>query len=364
MESKKELMGLQMEEMEEFMQSLGEPSFRGRQVYKWIYQKGVQSFYEMSDLPKYLRTKLDDHCIISMPRLLKQRVSQDGTRKYLLEFKDKKRIESVIIPQSYEKEARYTLCLSTQVGCPVGCTFCATGKSGFQRNLEAYEIVGQLLSSRRELFRKLRSNGESLISSVVYMGMGEPLLNYDATLESIYILNDHRGINLGQRHITISTAGEANGIKRLARENLQTTLAVSLHAPNDMLRSKLVPLNRKYNLATLMEAIEEYMSISNRRVTIEYILLDQVNNSEKEARELIDLIKPLNCHINLIPYNEVKDLPFKRPSRQNIQSFHRMLLDAGIPVTLREERGTDIEAACGQLAARKEHKITSAGDSF
>ncbi|HHW61048.1 MAG TPA: 23S rRNA (adenine(2503)-C(2))-methyltransferase RlmN [Syntrophomonadaceae bacterium] len=363
MEAKKELLGLQMEEMEELMQSLGEPSFRGRQVYKWIYQKGINSFYEMSDLPKHLRTKLDEHCVISMPRLLKQRVSHDGTRKYLLELKDKKRIESVIIPQSYEKEDKYTLCLSTQVGCPVGCAFCATGKSGFQRNLEAYEIVGQLLSSRRELSRKLRSNAESLITSVVYMGMGEPLLNYDATLKSIHILNEHRGINLGQRHITISTAGEVNGIKRLARENMQITLAVSLHAPNDVLRNKLVPLNRKYNLAVLMDAIEEYMSINNRRVTIEYVLLDQINNSEKEARELISLIKPLNCHVNLIPYNEVKGLPFKRPSRLSIQSFYRILLEAGMPVTLREERGKDIEAACGQLAARKEHKITSAGNS-
>lgn len=355
MTEKIELLGMKSKQIEDLMQSLGESSYRGRQVYKWIYQKEVHSFYEMSDLPKDLRAKLDEHMLVSIPRVLKQRVSEDGTRKYLLELNDKKRIEAVVIPQNYEKGSKYTLCMSTQVGCPVRCAFCATGQSGFQRDLESYEMVGQVLAARRELAKKVRAVEGPLITHVVYMGMGEPLLNYDATVESIYMLNDQGGINIGQRNITVSTSGEAEGIKKLAREGLQLTLAVSLHAPNDELRNRLVPINRKYNLKTLIPALEEFVSMTNRRLTIEYILLDQVNNSEKEVRELISLIKPLHCHVNLIPYNEVPELPFKRPSEASVQIFYRSLIDAGISATIREERGSDIEAACGQLAARKEH---------
>lgn len=350
---KTELLGMGINNLEDFMISIGQPRFRGRQIHKWIYQKDEDSFYEMSDLPKELRSRLDEIAVISFPRVLKQRVSADGTRKYLLEFTDKKRVETVLIPQNNDKNTRYSLCLSTQVGCPIGCSFCATGKNGFQRNLTAGEIVGEFLSSRRELKKKIKSNEENLISNVVYMGMGEPMLNYDEVIKSVYILNEHKGINLGQRSITISTAGDIKGIERLAHENLQVTLAISLHACDDELRNKLVPINRKYPLASLLKSVEFYISRTNRRVTFEYVMLDEVNISRKDADNMINLVKPLLANINLIPYNEVEDLPYKKPEKDKIKQFYNWLTEAGLNVTIREEKGADIEAACGQLTAKK-----------
>jgi 23S rRNA (adenine2503-C2)-methyltransferase len=308
----------------------------------------------MSDISKELRHKLDQVAEISIPRVLKQRVSKDGTRKFLLEMKDKKKVETVVIPQSWDKNTRYSLCISTQVGCPIGCAFCATGLSGFQRNLQAYEMAGQVLGSRRELSRKLKTNGEPVITNVVYMGMGEPMLNFDEVLKSIYILNDHKGINIGQRHITISTAGEVQGIKRLAEEDLQVTLAISLHACNNELRDRLIPLNRKYPLEILMDTVKSYIEQSNRRVTFEYIMLDEENISREDADAMVKLIKPLLANVNLIPYNEVSGLGFRKPSPLKIKQFYNWLVDGGLNVTLREERGADIEAACGQLSAKRE----------
>lgn len=348
-----QLLGMSLNELEDYIESLNEPRFRARQIYKWIYQKQTSSFYEMSDIPRELRQRLDETAVIAIPRVLKQRVSADGTRKFLLELEDRKRIESVVIPQPEERN-RYTLCLSTQVGCAMGCAFCATGLSGFKRNLEAYEIAGQFLGSQKELSRRLRSNEENIISSVVYMGMGEPFLNYDAVLESIRILNAPRGINLGQRHITISTSGEVRGIERLARENLQVTLAVSLHAANNELRNYLVPMNRKYPLERLIPAVEEFISLTNRRVTFEYIMLDDVNISRRDADQLVMMIKPLLANVNLIPYNEVETLSFKKPPGSKSWQFYNWLVRGGLNVTIREERGGDIEAACGQLCLKKE----------
>jgi len=347
-----ELLGLDTGELEEYMVSLGEPNYRGRQIYKWIYTRDVSSFYDMSDIPKELRRRLDSLAVISIPRVLKQRVSIDRTRKYLLELQDKKRVETVLIPQSDSKNARYTLCISTQVGCPVGCSFCATGQSGFQRNLSHHEIVGQVLGSRRELLKKVKAvDNEPLITNLVYMGMGEPLLNYDEVLQSIKLINDHKGINIGQRHITISTAGEARGIERLAKEKLQVTLAISLHACDDALRNQLVPMNRKYPLERLMRAVEFYSRENGRRITFEYILLDGVNMRRQDANNMIDILKPLLANVNLIPYNEVVGLPFKHPARAKTEQFCRWLQDGGLNATIREEHGADIEAACGQLRA-------------
>jgi 23S rRNA m2A2503 methyltransferase len=353
--SKIELLGLDLQAMEKYFMTLGEPRFRANQIFTWIYRKETSSFYEMSDIPKELRYKLDQAAEISIPRVLKQRVSLDGTRKFLLEMKDKKKVETVVIPQSRDKNTRYSLCISTQVGCPIGCSFCATGLSGFQRNLHAYEMAGQVLGSRRELAKKLKTNGEPIITNVVYMGMGEPMLNFDEVLKSIYILNDHKGINIGQRHITISTSGEVKGIERLAREDIQVTLAISLHACNNELRDQLVPLNRKYPLETLMKTVAGYIARSNRRVTFEYIMLDNVNIGPEDAAAMAKLIKPLLANVNLIPYNEVSGLGFKKPSLLKIKQFYGWLMDEGLNVTLREERGADIEAACGQLSAKKEH---------
>jgi len=347
-----ELLGRDAAGLEEYMVSLGEPSYRGRQIHKWIYTRDVSSFYEMSDIPKELRQRLDGLAVISIPRVLKQRVSQDRTRKYLLELTDKKRVETVLIPQSDDKNTRYTLCISTQVGCPIGCSFCATGHSGFQRNLEHYEIVGQVLGSRRELLKKIKpADLEPLITNIVYMGMGEPLLNYDEVLKSINILNDHKGINIGQRHITLSTAGEARGIERLALEKLQVTLAISLHACDNALRDQLVPMNRKYPLERLIQAVDFYSQENGRRVTFEYILLDGVNMRRQDANNMIHILKPLLANVNLIPYNEVVGLPYKHPGRAKAEQFCRWLQDGGLNVTIREEHGADIEAACGQLRA-------------
>jgi 23S rRNA (adenine2503-C2)-methyltransferase len=349
--TKTELLGMGIKELEDFMESVGESRYRGRQMHRWIYQKAVSSFYEMSDISRDLRTKLDELARISIPRVLKQRASIDGTRKFLMELEDKKRIESVVIPHSRNKDTRYTLCISTQVGCPIGCVFCATGNSGFQRNLEAYEMIGQVLGSERELQKRLKSNENGLITNVVFMGMGEPMLNYDQVIKSIYTLNDPKGINIGQRHITISTSGDVRGINQLAQENLQVTLAVSLHACSNELRDKLIPLNRKYPLEELIKSIEQYIRLTNRRVTFEYLLLDGVNDHKEDADKLITLLKPLLANVNLIPYNEVVGLEFKQPSPQQVNEFYYYLLQAGVNVTLREEKGADIEAACGQLRA-------------
>lgn len=349
--TKTELLGMGIRELEDFMESVGEPRYRGRQVHMWIYKKAISSFYEMSDLSRDLRNKLDELTRISIPRVLKQRASIDGTRKFLMELEDKKRIESVVIPHSRNKDTRYTLCISTQVGCPIGCAFCATGNSGFQRNLEAYEMIGQVLGSERELQKRLKSNENGLITNVVYMGMGEPMLNYDQVIQSIYTLNDPKGINIGQRHITISTSGDVKGINRLARENLQVTLAISLHACNNELRNTLIPLNRKYPLEELIPSVQEYIRLTNRRVTFEYLLLDGINNSREDANMLIKLLKPLLANINLIPYNKVEGLEFQPPSPPQVNEFYHYLLDGGVNVTLREEKGADIEAACGQLRA-------------
>lgn len=354
MVNKMELLGIDIEDLENYLLAQGQPRYRARQIYAWIYRKEVSSFYEMSDMPKELRARLDKNAEISIPRVLKQRVSKDNTRKFLLEMKDKKKVETVVIPQGGDKNDRYSLCISTQIGCPVGCAFCATGASGFQRSLQAYEMVGQVLGSRRELAKRLKAQEELLITNVVYMGMGEPMLNFDEVLKSVYILNDHRGINIGQRHITISTAGEVKGIQRLAREKIQVTLAISLHACNNELRNQLIPLNRKYPLELLMESVAEYIEDSGRRVTFEYIMLDGVNTDLSDALAMIKLLKPLLANVNLIPYNEVSGLDFKRPSPAKIGQFYNWLADGGLNVTLREERGSDIEAACGQLAAKRE----------
>jgi len=352
--NKTELLGMDIEKLEAFLLGIGEPRFRAKQIYTWIYRKEVNSFYEMSDIPKELRLSLDEIATVSIPRVLKQRVARDHTRKFLFEMNDRKKIETVIIPQSRDKDTRYSLCISTQVGCPIGCSFCATGASGFHRNLLAYEMIGQVLGSRRELSKRLKAKDVQLITNVVYMGMGEPMLNYDEMIKSIHLLNEHRGINIGQRHITISTAGDLRGIERLAGEDLQVTLAISLHASNNELRNHLIPLNHKYPLPALMKTVADYIERSGRRVTFEYVMLDGVNISSGDAMGLIKLIKPLLANVNLIPYNEVSGLVFKRPSSERIKQFYNLLLKGGLNVTLREERGSDIEAACGQLAVQKE----------
>ncbi len=354
MENAPELMGLLPAELENWLQEIGEPAYRGRQIYQWIHQKNVFSFAEMHNLPRTLREKLANTATLYLPPVLKQQLAPDGTRKLLLEMADGKRVETVLIPQQDRGRDRYSICISSQIGCPVKCAFCATGNSGFYRNLTTGEIVGEVLSTRKALHQSLGvPETEKLITNVVYMGMGEPFLNYDAMIKSIRILNEHQGIDMGQRRITVSTSGEVRGIMRLIEENLQVTLAVSLHACNNELRDRLVPMNRKYPLGKLMEALALYYKKTGRRITFEYILLDDCNMSRRDAEDLIRFQKPLGANINLIPYNQVPGLPFKRPAREKTAAFVKYLKEKNVNVTLRGEHGPGIQAACGQLAVQK-----------
>lgn len=349
------LLGMSVQELESWLRDrFGEPRYRAQQIFQWMHQKNVFQFEDMKNLPGTLRQKLQENADIYVPPVLKEQSAPDGTRKLLLEMKDGKRVETVLIPQKSEGNRKYSICISTQVGCPVHCAFCATGNSGFYRNLKTEEIVGQVISSRQELHRCLhRPDTEKMITNVVYMGMGEPFLNYDATLASLRLLNAHEGLDIGQRRITVSTSGEVKGIQKLTRENLQVTLAVSLHACNDALRNVLVPMNRKYPLAELMKALALYDRETGRRITFEYILLEGKNMSRKDADDLIRYVKPLGANVNLIPYNEVKGLPFQRPSRKKVMEFVQYLREHDINVILRGEHGPNIQAACGQLAVQK-----------
>lgn len=356
MTGRTELLGMTREEIIAYLGAVGQPPFRGRQVHSWIYTREEDSFFAMSDLPKELRHQLDHQVKISFPMVVKNRVSRDGTRKMLLELDDKKRIESVLIPNNSEK-TRYTICVSTQVGCPLECSFCATGQGGYQRNLHLYEILGQILVGERELKKKIKCSEEGrMITNVVFMGMGEPLANYDQVMASIRIINDFHGINIGQRHITLSTAGIPNKIRELANEGLQITLAVSLHAADDTTRSSLMPINRRHSLQDLMTAIDYYIEKTGRRVTFEYILIRGINDGERDAINLARLCRQRLVNVNLIPYNEVPGLEFASPPPQSVQLFAARLQESGVNTIVRQEHGADIEAACGQLKALDERQ--------
>ncbi|MGE5544646.1 MAG: 23S rRNA (adenine(2503)-C(2))-methyltransferase RlmN [Bacillota bacterium] len=350
---KTELSGLCLEEMERTILDLGLPRFRARQIYHWLYKHHVHSFYQMNNLPKELRHFLDKNVSLTVPKVVKARISQDGTRKFLLELSDKKRIETVAIPQFRADGKKYTICVSSQVGCPVGCKFCATGQSGFERDLTAGEITGQVVVVEREIKQREKpAPGNRSVTNVVFMGMGEPLLNLEAVLKAIRIINDEQGIGIGQRHITISTAGFIPGIRLLAESGLQVTLAISLHATTNEIRDGIIPMNRRYPLEALLESVSYYIGITGRRVTFEYVLLDGVNSSVQDAIRLSRMVKPLLANVNLIPYNRTDCVNYRRPDQATINSFLSCLTREGVNVTLREEMGGDIEAACGQLKSR------------
>jgi 23S rRNA (adenine2503-C2)-methyltransferase len=335
-----ELMGMTAAELKELAERLGESAYRGSQMAKWLYKQGVTDLDAMTDLPKAFREKLkaEGHRGGSL-RVTRVQIASDGTRKFLFDSSGSGMIESVLMPSDYG----LSVCVSTQIGCAVKCAFCATGLSGFQRNLSAGEIVEQVALMQKEC-------GER-VTNVVFMGMGEPLHNYEATLKAVHLLNNEMGI--GMRHLTVSTSGVVPGIAQLASENLQLTLAFSLHAPNDRLRDYLVPLNRRYNLASLKEALRDYHDRTHRRITVEYVMLGGVNDTPDLAREMAEWLRGLHVHVNLIPYNAT-DADF-RPSRpQDIKAFAKILEEAGFPVTVRVERGADIAAACGQLRRQAE----------
>lgn len=333
--------GLYLQEVQDFFASFELPKYRAEQVYAWMYQKQAWDWEEMTDLPKKLRSFFGDRQILVHSLKPKdQIVDEDGTIKYLFELEDGNTIESVLIPES----DRQTVCISTQVGCGMNCSFCATGKHGLVRNLTSAEIVDQPLLMTRLCGRK--------INNIVVMGQGEPFINYDATLKAIKIINDPKGMGIGARHITISTCGIIPGILKLAREPLQVNLAISLHAAGDELRKQLMPVGGQYPLDQLMAAIRQYIELTGRRVTFEYTMIDGVNDRPQDVQKLIQILSGTLCHVNLIPLNPIAKSGLRRSRPAQIRNFVTELTKANIEVTIRKERGTNLAAACGQLQGK------------
>lgn len=344
------LLDLDAEGLAALFQEIGEKPFRARQVMRWMHQFGVADFDAMSDLSKSLRQKLRESACISAPEVMADATAADGTRKWLLSVGAANGIETVFIPEAN----RGTLCISSQVGCALECAFCSTGRQGFNRNLTTAEIIGQLWWANRAL--GATPKGERVISNVVMMGMGEPLANFDNVVAAMRIMLDDYGYGLSRRRVTLSTSGLVPAIDRLA-ERLPVALAVSLHAPNDELRDRLVPINRKYPLKALMEACKRYIRVAPRDfVTFEYVMLDGVNDSDEHARELVSLVKGVNCKFNLIPFNPFPDAGFARSPAPRIAAFRDILVEAGLVTTTRRTRGDDIDGACGQLAGQVQDK--------
>lgn len=326
-------------ELEKIITDLGEPKFRAKQIFKWLYTN-VESWDEMSNIPKALKEKLGEKYSVSGLKIEQKFVSAiDETRRYLLQLDDGNFIESVLMKYKHG----YTICVSSQVGCAMGCKFCASTRGGKIRNLYPSEILGQIMTVQKDI-------GER-ISNIVIMGMGEPLDNYDNILCFLENVNHPDGLNIGHRHITLSTCGLADKIKELADMQLQITLSISLHAPSDEKRSAIMPVNKKYNIASILEACRYYIEKTNRRISFEYTLISGVNDTEKEAKELLNLISDMLCHVNLIPVNEVKETGFRATDRKRVENFRLILEKGGISATVRREMGSDISAACGQLRA-------------
>jgi 23S rRNA (adenine2503-C2)-methyltransferase len=338
--SKVILSGMTLQQLEEFAESLEEPKFRAKQLHSWLYKKSASEFDQMTNLSKDFRAKLKDVAQISDTQIKQKLSSSDGTIKYLLEFPDGNSVETVLM--RFDRRPNLTACVSSQVGCPVGCVFCATGQRGFVRNLEAGEIVDQILTIQRDTGLE--------VTNIVYMGQGEPLLNYDNVIKSVRFLNEE--MEIGMRRMTISTSGIIPQILKLANENRQLTLALSLHAPNHELRQKLIPVEKKYNIEDVIKALHQLTQKTGRRVTIEYVLIDGINDTPEHAKELNSLLKGLNYNLNLIPYNSINRDDFKTPSPKKINIFKSILEQSDKKVTVRLERGADILAACGQLSGK------------
>lgn len=340
---------LTLEELEARLAETGLPRYRARQIFAWAYQQLAASYDEMTVLPKALRSELPEKLEMTRLELVRTVETDDGqTRKLLFRTFDGEHLETVLM--FYPD--RTTVCVSCQVGCAVGCAFCATGMMGLTRNLTTGEMVSQVVEAAREARRLGRS-----LTNVVMMGMGEPFQNYDAVMKMVRILHDPRGMNFGSRRTTISTSGLVPFIDRLAGEPFQVKLAVSLHAPNDELRDQLVPLNRRYPVGELIAACRRYVERTGRRVTFEYALIKDVNDSDGVARELAALLKGLLCHVNVIPLNPTPAAPFERPSPERIERFADVIRQQGIPATVRYSRGVDIAAACGQLRVEHEQAL-------
>lgn len=341
------LLGLSPSKLEDFFAGLGEKSFRSKQVSKWIHQHGVDKFEDMTNISRALCQKLNQVAEIKPPELVKYYESADGTAKWLIRVDGGSCIETVFIPEN----ERGTLCVSSQVGCSLDCSFCATGKQGFQRDLTASEIVGQLWLAAKS-FNSLGAGKSRVITNVVLMGMGEPLLNFENVVDSVNLMMDDNAYGLSKRRVTLSTSGVVPMLDILAKHT-DVSLAVSLHAPNDELRNVLVPINRKYPIAELLRAVKGYLIAlpdRHRKVTIEYTLLRDVNDSIEQARSLAKLLKDVPCKINLIPFNPFPGSNYQQVSREAVNAFREVLIQSGYVVTVRSTRGDDIDAACGQLA--------------
>jgi 23S rRNA (adenine2503-C2)-methyltransferase len=350
MEPHPDLAELELQELETALEDRGVERFHARQLYRWVYKRGITDFDLMTDLSRTLRTRLRDEFIISTPCVVSDEQSIDGTRKFVLELADKRRIESVFIPDT----PSMTFCISTQVGCAMACGFCLTGKMGLVRNLSAGEIAGQV---------RVLAAATGLLDfpfNIVLMGMGEPLHNYDATMKALRMLHTEHGLALSPRRVTLSTVGIVPGLERLAQEPLMPNLAISLHATTDDQRTALVPPNRKYPLAAILEACRRFPLKKRSRITFEYVMLAGVNDTPEDARRLVKLLSGIKAKVNLIPLNPAPGIPYERPSDERVDRFAQILADRYVTVSVRKSRGLDIRAACGQLIVEGGTKKTAA----
>ncbi|MBM7632540.1 23S rRNA (adenine(2503)-C(2))-methyltransferase RlmN [Geomicrobium sediminis] len=348
-DGKRSILSLTFEQWEEWMKENKEPKFRAKQMYEWIYRKRVDSIDDMTNLSITLREKLKEEFRFTRLKEVLRQTSVDGTEKFLFELHDGYSIETVLMRHDYGN----SICVTTQVGCRLGCTFCASTLGGLKRNLEAGEITAQVLDVQRALDAK----GER-VDSIVVMGIGEPFDNYENLMGFLKTVNHDEGLNIGARHITVSTSGMVPKIYKFADEGMQINFAISLHAPNDEIRGRLMPINKAFPVKKLMESIKYYQKTTKRRVTFEYGLFGGVNDQVEHAEELAELIKDLKCHVNLIPVNDVVERNYVRTSREDIFEFERTLKEKGVLVTIRREQGHDIDAACGQLRAKERAEET------
>ncbi len=333
-----DLRSLTYQELEDLIVQAGEKKFRTQQVFSWLHEKGVSSIEEMTNLSKAFREKLSEIATIHRVDILEKYVSaKDGTVKYLMRLSDGECIETVVM----EYKHGTTICVSSQVGCRMGCRFCASTLGGKKRDLLAGEILGQILSAQADLSKR--------ISNIVMMGIGEPLDNFENVRRFLLLVNDERGLNIGYRHISLSTCGLVEGIEKLAKLDLPITLSISLHAPNDEIRTGMMPVNRAHNIAELLKACRAYQSVTGRRISFEYAMCDGVNDKAEHARELAKRLAGMLCHVNLIPVNTVKERSYRKSKKENIEQFIDILGKSGITATVRRELGSDISASCGQL---------------
>ena len=351
---KTDLAGLELEELEEFVVGLGHKKFHARQIYNWIWKRGVADFAGMTNLSRELRASLAETATVSLPEVVQHQVSEDGTQKFVLRLADGKQIESVFIPDT----PKQTFCVSTQVGCAMGCAFCLTGKMGLIRHLSAAEIAAQV---------RLLAKATNLLDkpfNIVLMGMGEPLQNYDNTMKAMRMLNEKEGLDMHPKRVTLSTVGLVPQMDRLAQEDLMPNLAVSLHAATEETRAAIVPPSKKYTMQDVIDACKRFPLSKRRRIMFEYVMLAGVNDSDEDARKLVKVLSGVKAKVNLLPLNAAPGIPFERPSDERINKFARILADKGLMVSVRKSRGRDIRAACGQLIVEGQSPRKTAGQKL